>query len=116
MTAQDIITLICGIGWIGTLIVFLIQRHDNKKEKNNEIIERLDDIEHRQRRNEKDSVRIQLLLLMANYTSEDEHELLTCAEHYFSKEHLHANWYMTSKFNRFIAEQEIAKPSWFNEE
>lgn len=113
MTVQDIITLICGIGWIGTLLVFFIQRHDTKKDKNDEVKQELDSIRTAQKKAEKDNVRIQLLLLMANYTPEDEHELLTCAEHYFSREHLNANWYMTSKFNRFIEHQKIAKPSWF---
>lgn len=113
MTVQDIITLICGIGWVGTFVMFLVQRHDAKKDKNSGVNEQLKDIDKRLKKQEKDNVRIQLLLLMASYTPEDERELLTCAEHYFSKEHLNANWYMTSKFNRFIEQQNIAKPSWF---
>lgn len=113
MAIQDIITLICGIGWIGTLVVFFVQRNDTKKDKNDEVKKELDQIKKEQRKAEKDNVRIQLLLLMANYTAEDEHEFLTCAEHYFSKEHLGANWYMTAKVNRFMEEKGIAKPSWF---
>ena len=108
-----IISAICGCGWLATLIMFFVQRSDNKKEQVNIIKQELDSIRTAQKKAEKDNVRIQLLLLMANYTPEDEHELLTCAEHYFSREHLNANWYMTSKFNRFIEHQKIAKPSWF---
>jgi len=120
MTIQDIITLVCGIGWIGTFIIFFIQRNDTKKDKNDEVKKELDLIKQDiglmrkdLKKNEKDVVRIQLLYLMLNYTPKDEKELLTCAEHYFSKEHLHANWYMTPMFNRFIEEKGIAKPSWF---
>ncbi len=113
MTIQDIITLICGVGWVGTLIMFFIQRHDSKKQANNEIAQRLDAIEKQQAKGEKDSVRIQLLLLMTAYTDEDEHELLTVAEHYFSD--LKANWFMTAKFNRFLKAKNIATPEWFKE-
>lgn len=31
MTAQDIITFICGIGWIATFVTFLVNRKDNQK-------------------------------------------------------------------------------------
>lgn len=104
----EIIAAICGCGWLATLVTFFVSRRDNRKDELAKINKQL-------QRLEKDGVRTQLLLLMANYTEEDEHELLTCAEHYFSAEHLHANWYMTSKFNRFLVKNNIAKPNWFEE-
>lgn len=117
-----IIASLCGAGWIATLVTFLVTRHDNKKAEKEglkkefaEIRKEFCEIKKELKKNEKDNVRSQLLFLMANYTPEDEHELLTCAEHYFSSEHLHANWYMTPKFYRFIEQQGIAKPSWFEE-
>lgn len=60
---------------------------------------------------EKDSVRTQMLLMMSDYP-EDKHEIMKLAEHYFVK--LKANWYMTGMFNKWLEENDIAKPEWFN--
>ena len=110
---ETIITGICGAGWLATLIMFFIQRNDTAKQKKNDDSKRLYDVEEALKKNEKDNVRIQLLLLMSTYTEEDEHELLTCAEHYFVE--LKSNWYMTAKFNRFLQKNNIAVPEWFKE-
>lgn len=110
---ETIITGICGAGWFATLIMFFIQRHDTKAQTDSEENKRLNDLEEALKKNEKDNVRIQLLLLMSTYTEEDEHELLTCAEHYFVE--LKSNWYMTAKFNRFLQKHNIAVPEWFKE-
>lgn len=103
-----IVTAICGCGWMATLIMFFVQRHDQKKEG-------LDSIKKQLKRLEKDGIRTQLLLLMRTYSDEDEYELLQVAEHYFSKDELAGDWYMTTLFNRFLANHNIAKPSWFEE-
>lgn len=110
---QTIITAICGAGWLATLIMFFVQRHDAKKAELQTDKKKLTEIEDALKKAEKDNVRIQLLLLMAAYEDADEHELLTCAEHYFSD--LGANWYLTSKFNRFLQQKNIAVPEWFKE-
>ena len=117
MTAQDIITLICGLGWVGTFVIFMFQRSDAKKDKHDELKKDVEYLKKDQAKAERDRVRIQLLLLMLGYSPEDEHELLTCAEHYFSKAegHLGGDWWMTKKFYRFIEQQGIAKPSWFED-
>ena len=107
--ALAIITAVCGCGWLGTLIMFFVQRHDAKKEG-------LDTIKKQLKRLEKDGIRTQLLLLMRTYADEDEHELLQVAEHYFSKDELNGDWYMTALFNRFLQKHNIAKPSWFMED
>ena len=106
---ETIIAGICGAGWLATLIMFFVQRHDQKKEG-------IDTIKKQLKRLEKDGIRTQLLLLMRTYSEEDEHELLQVAEHYFSKDELSGNWYMTTLFNRFLTNHNIAKPNWFNEE
>ena len=90
--------IIGGLG-IGSLIIFFVQRHDEKKGLKSQL-----------KRLEKDGLRTQLLLLMYNFTPQDESELMTCAEHYFKD--LKGDWYMTPKFNRFIQENDIAKPDW----
>ena len=105
--ALDIINCILGGGSLVTLIIFLIQRHDTRNNELQRLSKQMDKLE-------KDIVRTQLLQLMQSYDAEDEHELMQVAEHYFSKEHLAANWYMTTKFNRFMQKNKIAKPEWFN--
>ena len=102
----EILSLIIGGGSLVTLLIFLIKRHDERKDELGKINKQLYTLE-------KDGVRTQLLLLMEHYTDEDEHELLTCAEHYFSEEHLNANWYMTAKFKRFLDAKKIPIPIWF---
>ena len=104
-----IITAVCGCGWIATLVMFFVQRHDTKADELEKINKQLKILE-------KDGVRTQLLILMEHYAVEDEHELLTCAEHYFSEEHLNANWYMTAKFKRFLTANNIPTPIWFKGE
>ena len=87
-------------GVLATLIVYFVQRHDQKK-----------GLEEKFKKMEKDSVRTQLLLIMYNYTEADEQELLTVAEHYFKV--LKGDWYLTSKFQRFLDDWNIPKPQWF---
>lgn len=101
-----IVSSVIGSSGIVTLITFLINRHDRKKNGMGKIIKQLDKLE-------KDTVRTQLLLLMNNYKGE-EAELLTCAEHYFTD--LKGNWYMTTMFNKFVQQNHIAKPEWLQDE
>lgn len=103
----DIVSIAFGGSSLVTLIIFLINRHDMKKSEIEKINKQLVKLE-------KDSVRTQLLILMENYTDADELELLTCAEHYFSV--LKGNWYMTSKFKRFLKLNQIETPTWFKEQ
>ena len=117
-----IVTLIgyvLGGAGILSFVIFLIQRHDQKKglEKSikdlEEYIEnREKDIKKQFKRLERDFVRVQLLILMVHYENKNESELMTCAEHYFKD--LEGDWYMTPKFNRFIQEHDIAKPDWLD--
>ena len=97
----DIIGILLGSLGIGSLIVFFVTRHDNKK-----------GWEAQLKKLEKDIIRTQLLLLMKDYDEKDESELMACAEHYFVD--LKGNWYLTPKFYRFIKEQNIATPEWFD--
>ena len=106
-----------------SFIIFMIKRHDDKSSGINEINDTLKNIQKQAKKDkeeadkrfkilEKDIVRTQLLLLMSNYNTDDEHELLQVAEHYFVK--LKADWYMTTIFNRFLEKQGIAKPEWLD--
>lgn len=101
----NILSLIIGGLGIGGLITFFITRHDNKKGLENKLY-----------KVEKDSVRIQILLLMYNYQETDKEELLRCAEYYFKKKEdggLEADWYLTDMFKRFIESHDIKQPAWF---
>ena len=101
----NLISIIIGGLGIGSLITFFVTRHDTKK-----------GLESKLRKVERDSVRVQILLLMFNYHEEDKEELLNCAEYYFKKKEqggLEGDWYLTDMFKRFLVEHNIEKPSWF---
>ena len=95
-----------------TLIIFLIKRHDEKADKNDESLAELKDIKKQMKKMEKDSVRTQLLVLMMSYAYGDASEILTVAEYYFVT--LRGDWYMTSLFQRFCEREQIPIPPWFN--
>ena len=100
---------------VGTLIKFFVERRDAKNDSLKELIEKVDNLTNENEKKfaklEKDIVRTQLLQLMQNFDTEDEHELLQVAEHYFVE--LKGNWYMTSVFKRFLKTNEIEIPIWF---
>lgn len=82
------------------LIQFLITRHDTKK-----------NVKGKLNTLEKDVLRTQLLLMLL-IKPEEKSEILTIGEHYFAV--LKGNWYMTSMFNKWLTENDIAEPEWFN--
>jgi len=106
---------VIGSSALATLIQFFVSRADKKHDKFDEIYKRLDKIDEAQKKSEKDSVRMQLILMMSNYP-EQEQEIIMLAEHYFSKHPngLGGNWYATSLFNRWLKENNIAEPCWFD--
>ena len=87
-----------------SLIQFLITRHDKKKESKDGIKGKLIILE-------KDVLRSQLLLLILLRPAEQQ-EIMIVGEHYFKE--LHGDWYMTSIFNKWLLESEIAEPEWFD--
>ena len=96
-----ILTAVLGSATLAQLIIFFVQRKDNKKK----IPEKLDTLE-------KDTLRTQLLLLIL-MKPDAKAEILTLAEHYFKD--LHGNWYMTDVFNSWCTEHG-QEPSWFDRE
>lgn len=94
-----IIIAIIGSTAIGQLIQFFVNRHDSKKNVKGRLLIL-----------ERDVLRSQLLLLILLKPKEQQ-EILTVGQHYF--EDLNGNWYMTSIFNKWLEEREIAKPEWF---
>lgn len=121
LTMLDIFQTVLASGSLITLIIFLIQRRDTKKDNYQKLCEKIEelqtamedkdgDLEKELKKLEKDIIRTQLLQLMIHYQPEEEHELMQVAQHYFVD--LKANWYLTPRFNRFLKKQGIAKPEW----
>ena len=94
-TVAAVVVAVIGSG----LIQYLLTRYDDKK-----------GIKHKLNNLEKDTLRTQLLLLIL-LKPDEQHEILTIAEHYFKK--LDGNWYMTSIFNKWLVDTDTAKPDWF---
>ena len=110
-----IIVALLGSG----LIQFLITRADSKKE--NPLIKKLDDfiksndeklnkILHEQDKQEKDQLRTQLLVMMSLMPTNHE-EIMTLAQRYFGD--LKGDWFYSSLFAKWIKDNNIEKPIWF---
>lgn len=85
-----------------TLIIFFINRHDQKK-----------GLESKLKILEKDGLRTQLLMLML-LKSDSKQEIMTLAQHYFAD--LHGDWYMTDLFNHWLTDQGDSAPEWFDKD
>ena len=110
--ALDILRWTLEGGVLITFIIFLIKRHDEKKEKNDEVLAEIKSIKKQMQKMERDSVRTQLLMLMNTYTYGEASEILTVAEYYFVG--LKGDWYATSLFQKFCEKEHIPLPPWFN--
>lgn len=107
---------IFGAGLFG-FIQFLIMRHDNKSDKMADVKKQLSDISKQLKNQEMAQCRTQMLLLISDYPTENA-EIMKVAEHYFQpadKGGLGGDWYMTNLFNRWLTNQKLGKPEWFNE-
>ena len=108
---ENILLGLLGGGNLILFIKFLIERHDRKKERVED-----QDAERTKKRLlvlESDGLRTQLLLLILLRPTEQT-EILRLAEHYFKD--LKGNWYMTSIFNKWLEESDVAYPEWLDKE
>lgn len=96
----QILLAIVGSTAISSLVQFFVNRHDQKKHISDKLIKL-----------EKDVLRSQLLMLILLKPGERQ-EILTVGEHYFKV--LHGDWYMTTIFNKWLDEFDIAEPEWFD--
>ena len=92
------------------LIQFLITRADKKKE--NPIEQKLDKIIDEQKKNEKDQLRTQLLVMM-NLMPDSHEEIMQLAQRYFKE--LKGDWFYSSLFAKWIKDNDIEKPIWFEQ-
>ena len=101
---ETIILAVLGSTALSSLIQLFIKRYDDKKNAKFNVKEKLAALE-------KDTLRTQMLLLIC-IKPEEEKEILTIGEHYFKT--LKGDWYMTSIFNKWLEENGIAEPEWFD--
>ena len=109
---ESIIIAIIGSGVLSTIVSAIITAIGNRKSRLKVIENKLTKIEENQKAAEKDSLRTQLLLMIADYP-EEKTEILKLAQHYFKD--LDGNWTATAIFNRWIMERcDGVNPEWFN--
>lgn len=121
-TVKIVLTALLSSGTL-SFIQYLIARHDKKQDEKDGLraavkevkakLEALDkDMNSKMKKQEKDSIRTQLLVLIF-FQPDEKQEILTLGEHYFRV--LKGNWYMTSIFNRWLEKNGEAKPEWFKQ-
>lgn len=110
---HDIIIAVVGCGILNVVATAIINAISNRKSRLKNVETKLDQIDKRLIKTEKDELRTQLLLLLSDYPDNQE-GILAIAQRYFGE--LHGNWYATSLFNHWLEENRIAKPEWFKEE
>lgn len=98
----EIVLAVIGSGALSALIAGIFQIINNRREKTDKRFQIL----------EKDILRTQMLLMLKDFP-EEKAEILKIAEHYFGD--LDGNWYLTTMFNTWLTENNIAKPEWFKE-
>lgn len=103
---SGLLIAVLGGGNLLLFIKFLIERHDRKKEQE----EHKDDLRDEVLTIKKDGIRTQLLMLIL-LRHEETREILRVAQYYF--ETLQGDWYMTSIFNKWLEDNNVAKPEWF---
>ncbi len=107
-----IVGALCGNG----LIQFLLTRKDQQKKESIEnklqpIETKIDKLLSEQKKTEKDNLRTQLLVMM-NMMPNNQEEIMTCAERYFKQ--LEGDWFYSSLFAKYLKENNIEPPIWFN--
>ena len=110
---HDIIIAVIGCGVLNIIATAIINAIGNRKSRLKAVESKLEDIETKLVKTEKDELRTQLLLLLSDYPDNQE-GIMTLAQHYFGD--LRGNWYATSLFNHWLEGNDIAKPEWFKED
>lgn len=101
--AETIILAVIGSGALSALIAGAFQLINNRREKLDKRFQLL----------EKDVLRTQLMLMIADFPNERS-DILKLAQHYF--EDLEGNWVLSSVFGSWLKENGIEIPEWFKGE
>ena len=91
------------------LIQFFVTRHDQKQGTAKQLSDSIESLKKKIDRQERDSCRTQLLLLMSDFP-ENVDEILKIGQHYFQD--LKANWYMSTLFAKWCKKNNIELPDW----
>lgn len=105
-----------------TVLVLLLNRwftkRDHRLAKNDDEEKRIEALESgitilksSLDRSERDTCRIQMLIMMTHYPNETS-QIMKLAQHYFGD--LQGDWYMTGVFNKWLVDNNIGKPEWFD--
>ena len=115
--AETIIIAILSSSVLSALITGVFQLLQNRKSRKKGVEAKVDKIAQEQeqilaaqKKNEKDALRTQLLVMMSDYSSETQ-EILTLADRYFRQ--LEGDWYLTSLFNGWLIRTKTTPPIWF---
>lgn len=106
---EAIIMAIIGSGVLSTIVSAIITAISNRKSRLKEIEKKLEVIEKNQKTAEKDTLRTQLLVMIADFPEETT-DILRLAEHYFKD--LDGNWVASALFNEWAKEHCESAPTW----
>ena len=107
---ETIVIAIIGSGALSTIISAIITAIANRKSRLTKIEDKLTEIEKNQKDAEKDALRTQLIMMIADYPNERA-DILRLGEYYFHK--LDGNWVAKAIFLHWLEENNVAKPEWF---
>lgn len=111
---ETIFLAIISSGAFATVISSIITAISNRKGRLATIEQKLNTIEANQKTAEKDALRTQLIMMIADYP-DAKTDILRLAEYYFDD--LHGNWTATAIFNKWIIEHcDGVRPEWFRGE
>lgn len=105
-TIIAVVVAVLGSSGIFTFVQFMIRRKDDKTGTLQRIEKSLESLK-------RDSVRSQLLMMMADYPDNIE-EILKLGERYFVD--LDGNWYMGTLFNQWLEKKNLPRPNWYKHE
>lgn len=106
---EAIIIAIIGSGVLSTIVSAIITAISNRKSKLKDIEKKLEAIEKNQKTAEKDTLRTQLLVMIADFPEETT-DILRLAEHYFKD--LDGNWVASALFNEWAKTHCESAPTW----
>lgn len=110
---NEIIAIVLSSNAVTVLLTAIITAISNRKSRLKAVEKKLDDIEQNQKLAEKDTLRTQLIMMIADYP-EEMSDILKLGEHYFKD--LKGNWTATAIFNRWLEKYcDGIKPEWFQE-
>ena len=109
---ETILGIVLGSNALTVILTAIITALNNRKGRLKKIEDTQDEIVSSLKAAEKDALRTQLLLMIADYP-EERTEILKLAQHYFKD--LEGNWTATAIFNRWIIDHcDGVNPEWFN--